>query len=421
MMAGVSGSASVGARGSMAMRGAPRAAGGRAVLRRPSAVPKPTMGSAASSRGGNSPRATPDRNNAMVVQVSEEVTTRTDVIASTSGSNNDDLPRASIDAIMAPVASDLTALNENLRNVVGERHPMLRAAADQIFGAGGKKLRPVMVFLVARATAQLQGLEDLTPKHRKIAEVIEMLHTASLVHDDVLDDCELRRGKSTVHSLYGTRVAVLAGDFLFAQASWFLANLENMEVIKLISEVIADFANGEISQASSMFDTEVTLEGYCDKSFYKTASLIAAGCRSAAAFSGCDEDVKAAVYDYGKRLGIAFQVVDDILDFTQTEEQLGKPPGQDLASGNLTAPVIFAMQHPVYGDELVELIESEFQEEGSLERSIELVSLAGGLEMAREFARSEGNIAREQLQCLPMGEHRKALEGMVDYVLDRIY
>lgn len=125
--------------------------------------------------------------------------------------------------------------------------------------------------------------------------------------------------------MYGTRVAVLAGDFLFAQSSWFLANLDNLEVIKLISQVIADFANGEISQAASLFDTDITLEKYLDKSFYKTASLVAASCRSAAVFSDAPVSMKEAMYSYGKHLGLAFQVVDDILDFTQSTEQLGKP------------------------------------------------------------------------------------------------
>merc|ERR1711906_82726 len=155
-----------------------------------------------------------------------------------------------------------------------------------------------------------------------------MIHTASLVHDDVLDDCDTRRGAETIHTLYGTRVAILAGDFLFAQSSWYLANLDNLEVIKLISQVIADFANGEISQAGSLFDCDVTLEQYMDKSFYKTASLIAASCRSAAVFSGMPEEVKEDMFNYGKHLGLAFQVVDDILDFPQTEEQLGKPRWQ---------------------------------------------------------------------------------------------
>merc|ERR1719482_590939 len=124
-------------------------------------------------------------------------------------------------------------------------------------------------------------MDDITERQRRLAEITEMIHTASLVHDDVLDDCDTRRGAETIHTLYGTRVAILAGDFLFAQSSWYLANLDNLEVIKLISQVTADFADGEIAQAASLYNLDLTVEEYLDKSFYKTASLIAASCRSA--------------------------------------------------------------------------------------------------------------------------------------------
>eukprot|EP00798_Chlamydomonas_sp_ICE-L_P025207 gene25207-10851_t len=263
---------------------------------------------------------------------------------------------------------------------------------------------------------------DLTTEHRRLAEITEMIHTASLVHDDVLDECDTRRGAATINSMYGTKVAVLAGDYLFAQSSWFLANLDNLEVIKLISQVIADFANGEISQASSLFDTSITLEQYKDKSFYKTASLIAASCRSAAVFSGANEEEKLAMYNYGKHLGLAFQVVDDILDFTQTAEQLGKPQGQDLASGNLTAPVIFALQHgSPASTELLDIINSEFLEEDSLKRALSLVDQCGGLETSRALAREEADVALRCLDVLSEGPSKTSLQQMVDYVLDRIY
>ena len=245
--------------------------------------------------------------------------------------------------ITAPVAEDMEQMRMNLRDIIGRKNPLLLAAADQIFGAGGKRLRPVLVFLVARATKELMNMSDITDRQRRLAEITEMIHTASLVHDDVLDDCDTRRGKETIHTLYGTRVAILAGDFLFAQSSWFLANLDNLEVIKLISQVIADFADGEISQAGALFYCDLTLEEYLEKSHNKTASLIAASCKSAAVFSECTESVKVDMYEYGKHLGLAFQVVDDILDFTQSEEQLGKPQGQDLASGHQTAPTMFAL------------------------------------------------------------------------------
>lgn len=182
--------------------------------------------------------------------------------------------------------------------------------------------------------------------------------------------------------------------------------------------MIKDFASGEIKQAMSLFDCDLTLQDYMDKSYYKTASLIAASTRSAAIFSGVSSSVCEQMYDYGLQLGLAFQVVDDILDFTQTSEQLGKPAGSDLAKGNLTAPVLFALEKE---PELRDLIAGEFTDEGSLEAAIALVIRGGGIEKARQLAKEKGNLALKDLECLPQGPLRRSLEGMVDYVLERIY
>ncbi|XP_050367721.1 solanesyl diphosphate synthase 2, chloroplastic-like isoform X2 [Argentina anserina] len=315
------------------------------------------------------------------------------------------------------VADDLSTLNQNLQSIVGAENPVLMSAAEQIFSAGGKRMRPALVFLVSRATAEIVGLKELTKEHRRLAEIIEMIHTASLIHDDVLDESDMRRGKETVHQMFGTRVAVLAGDFMFAQSSWYLANLENLPVIKLISQVIKDFASGEIKQASSLFDCDVKLDEYLIKSYYKTASLIAASTKGAAIFSGVDNSVAEKMYDYGKNLGLSFQVVDDILDFTQSAEQLGKPAGTDLAKGNLTAPVIFALEKE---PKLRDIIESEFSETGSLDEAIELVKSCGGIEQARALAKEKAHLAIENLDCLPRTAFRLALEDMVMFNLERI-
>uniref|UniRef100_A0A7C8YUZ6 Uncharacterized protein n=2 Tax=Opuntia streptacantha TaxID=393608 RepID=A0A7C8YUZ6_OPUST len=315
------------------------------------------------------------------------------------------------------VTDDLQTLNKNLQNIIGAENPVLMSAAEQIFGAGGKRMRPALVFLVSRATAQLVGLTDITIKHRRLAEIIEMIHTASLIHDDVIDESDLRRGKETVHQLYGTRVAVLAGDFMFAQSSWYLANLENLEVIKLISQVIKDFASGEIKQASSLFDCDTKMEDYLIKSYYKTASLIAASTKGAAIFSEVERNVCEQMYEFGKNLGLSFQIVDDILDFTQSAEQLGKPAGADLAKGNLTAPVIYALETE---PKLREIIESEFSETGSLDEAIQLVKSCGGIDRARELAQEKADIAIQNLQYLPDSPFRGSLERMVLYNLERI-
>ncbi|KAF5787251.1 putative transferase [Helianthus annuus] len=320
-------------------------------------------------------------------------------------------------SLFEAVSDDLLTLNKNLQSIVGAENPVLMSAAEQIFSAGGKRMRPALVFLVSRATLELTGLVELTREHRRLAEIIEMIHTASLIHDDVLDESDMRRGKETVHQLYGTRVAVLAGDFMFAQSSWYLANLENLEVIKLISQVIKDFASGEIKQASSLFDCDVKLDEYLIKSYYKTASLIAASTKGAAIFSAVDNDISEQMYQYGKNLGLSFQVVDDILDFTQSAEQLGKPAGSDLAKGNLTAPVIFALEKQA---KLREIIETEFCETGSLNEAIELVMNSDGIERARNLAKQKADVAIQCLQCLPPSSFRLALEGMVKFNLERI-
>ncbi|WVZ99730.1 hypothetical protein U9M48_044990 [Paspalum notatum var. saurae] len=328
--------------------------------------------------------------------------------------------RISVSSLLEVVSHDLLNLNNNLKSLqqlVGAENPVLVSAAEQIFGAGGKRLRPALVFLVSRATAELAALPELTTEHQRLAEIIEMIHTASLIHDDVIDDSGMRRGKETIHQLYGTRVAVLAGDFMFAQSSWFLANLENIEVIKLISQVIKDFASGEIKQASTLFDCDVTLDDYLLKSYYKTASLVAASTKSAAIFSGVSTSVCEQMYEYGRNLGLSFQVVDDILDFTQSAEQLGKPAGSDLAKGNLTAPVILALREE---PRLREIIDSEFGEPGSLAAAVELVHGSGGIRRAQELAKEKGELAVQSLQCLPRSEFRSALEKVVQYNLQRI-
>lgn len=182
-------------------------------------------------------------------------------------------------------------------------------------------------------------------------------------------------------------------------------------------QVIKDFASGEIKQASSLFDCDVQLEDYLIKSYYKTASLLAASTKGAAIFSEVDRSVCENMYEYGRNLGLSFQIVDDILDFTQSAEQLGKPAGADLAKGNLTAPVIFALEKEA---KLRDIIESEFSEPGSLDEAIRLVKSCGGIERAQELAQEKAHIALHSLQCLPDSAFRLALERMVLYNLQRI-
>ncbi|MEH2435983.1 MULTISPECIES: solanesyl diphosphate synthase [Nostoc] len=318
-------------------------------------------------------------------------------------------------SLFTPVEADLRLLADNLKQLVGNRHPILFAAAEHLFGAGGKRIRPAIVLLISRATMLEQ---DITPRHRRLAEITEMIHTASLVHDDVVDESDVRRGVPTVHSLFGNRIAILAGDFLFAQSSWYLANLDNLEVVKLLSEVIMDLATGEIQQGLNRFDTSISIETYLQKSYYKTASLIANSSKAAGLLSEVSRETVEHLYSYGRHFGIAFQIVDDILDFTSTTDTLGKPVGSDLKSGNLTAPVLFALaQKP----SLEVLIEREFAQEGDLEQALALIQDSQGIQQARELAAHHAKLAIEHLAVLPPSESHQALINIAEYTLSRLY
>lgn len=321
----------------------------------------------------------------------------------------------SVTSLFAPVETDLDLLTQNLKGLVGARHPILSAAAEHLFGAGGKRIRPAIVLLLARATMADQ---DITPKHRRLAEITEMIHTASLVHDDVVDEASLRRGVPTVHSSFGNRIAVLAGDFLFAQASWYLANLDNLRVVKLLSQVIMDLAEGEIQQGLNRSDTSLSIEAYLEKSYFKTASLLANSAKAVGVLSDLPEDSISQLYHYGRHLGLAFQIVDDILDFTSSDEVLGKPACSDLKSGNLTAPVLYAMEeHPF----LSTLIEREFSEATDFEQAIDLIHQSKGIQRSRDLAAAEAKAAVACLDVLDPSAAKQALQDIADYVLRRVF
>lgn len=321
----------------------------------------------------------------------------------------------SVTSLFTPVEKDLSLLAENLKSLVGARHPILSAAAEHLFGAGGKRIRPAIVLLLARATSTNH---EILPKHRRLAEITEMIHTASLVHDDVVDEAAVRRGVPTVHSSFGNRIAVLAGDFLFAQSSWYLANLDNLTVVKLLSQVIMDLAEGEIQQGLNRFESELSIDDYLGKSYYKTASLIANSAKSVGVLSGLSESQSEQLYHYGCHLGLAFQIVDDILDFTSSDEVLGKPAGSDLKSGNLTAPVLYAIEDKPL---LAKLIEREFSQDDDFEQALDLVKTSRGIERSRELASEHVRKALQCLHGLKESESRQSLYDISEYVLRRLY
>ncbi len=297
------------------------------------------------------------------------------------------------------IQEDLNTLDSNLSTMTGPRHPILYAAAEHLFHAGGKRIRPSIILLIGKATSKNGHLKN---EHKRLAEITEIIHTASLLHDDVIDDCNTRRGSGTVNSKFSNKIAVLAGDFLFAQSSWYLGNLNSLEVVKIISKVITDFAEGEVQQALNNFNTSMSVNSYINKSFYKTASLIASSCKAAAIISGNNLNQQNKFYNYGKHLGLAFQITDDILDIISTDQVIGKPAGSDMKNGNLTSPLLFALNEC---PKLYKLIEREFGENRDTEKAIELIKSTNGLEQAKDLAIEHAQASIQHLKQMKYNQY----------------
>lgn len=270
------------------------------------------------------------------------------------------------------VESDLRTLYADIRNELWTQRPELRQIASYYFDAQGKAFRPMVVVLVARAlNRHVYERPDLLESQRVVAMVTEMIHTASLVHDDVIDMADTRRGKPSVNVLWGAKKAILAGDYILSRSAQMLARLRNDEVIHIISRVLLDLVQGEFMQlGANESSQDERFAHYIHKSFKKTASLIAYTCKAVALLSGGGKEFEEAAFQYGRNLGIAFQLVDDLLDFVASQAELGKPAAADLKLGLATAPVLFACDK---FPDLNLLVLRRFCEPGDVEKAYEAV------------------------------------------------
>lgn len=284
------------------------------------------------------------------------------------------------------IENEIKQLNKNLQTMIAAENPILYSAAEQLFSAGGKRVRPTIILIIARFIND----NIISTEQKRLAEITEIIHTASLVHDDIIDSCETRRGINTVHAMFNNKIAVLAGDFLFAQSSWYLANLNNLEVVKTISKIITDFAEGEVQQGLKSFDNLISIEEYVEKSFYKTASLIACSSKATVMLSNKSLTMENDFYLYGKHIGLAFQIVDDVLDIISSSKTLGKPAGLDLKNGNLTAPLIFALKQE---KKLKQLIDQEFQFEQDTLEAIDLIKKTNAIQKGKDLAEEHIQLA----------------------------
>ncbi|KAF2772685.1 terpenoid synthase [Teratosphaeria nubilosa] len=361
------------------------------------------------------------------------------------------------------VAEEMKFMTGNIRQLLGSGHPMLDTVSKYYTQSEGKYVRPMLVLLMSQATSMLpkdsrlwsRGAQEvdrpitpasvladanpsspltapnidngedrsILPSQRRLAEITELIHTASLLHDDVIDHSISRRGNPSANIEFGNKMAVLAGDFLLGRASVALARLRDPEVTELLASVIANLVEGEFMQLkNTVLDehfpiwSEDTITYYLQKTYLKSASLISKSCRAAALLGDQPIEIVEAAYQYGKNLGLAFQLVDDMLDYTISGQELGKPAGADLELGLATAPLLFAWKN---NKDLGTLVGRKFEQEGDVELARQLVVESDGIEQTRALAQDYVDKAALAISAFPESDAKAGLIDMCSKVMKR--
>ena len=315
-------------------------------------------------------------------------------------------------SIQEPVQKELAQVEATLEAVTHSEIPDVRQMLEHVLSAGGKRLRPTIALLAGRFGEYRPEL--LVP----VAASIELLHTATLVHDDVIDDSDTRRGRPTTNARHHNAVAVMLGDYMFAHAADLICRAENIEVVKLFSRTLMAMASGELTQDMSAYHYGQDTMQYFHRIAGKTASLFATCAEGGAMVARSPEPWVAALRDYGENVGMAFQIVDDILDFAADEAELGKPTGSDLLQGTLTLPALLLMERHPDDNPVKRLFENDRREEHVAD-AIDMIRGSGILDEARTVARDFRDRAVSSLERLPASPDRAALVDVADYVLGR--
>ncbi|PUZ50442.1 hypothetical protein GQ55_6G059300 [Panicum hallii var. hallii] len=291
--------------------------------------------------------------------------------------------------------------------------PELTSAAGYFFRAGaeGKRTCPTVLLLMASAISMemTDGLENRPrARHMRVAEITEMIHIASLIHDDVLDDADTRRGMDSLNFTVGKKLAVLAGDFLLFRAFSAAVSLDNTEVLSLLATAVNNLVTGELMQMSITPAQRCSMDYYLQKTYYKTAALISNSCKAIAVLAGQTPEVQALAYQYGRHLGMAYQLIDDILDFTGTSASLGKASLSDIHQGIVTAPILFAIEE---FPELHEIVEKGFDDPSNVEMALKYLSKSQGIERTRLLAAEHAKLAADAIDGLPESEDQVILDS----------
>jgi octaprenyl-diphosphate synthase len=326
---------------------------------------------------------------------------------------NDTITPVSLESIRAPIHADLERVDDVIRRRLDSDVVLIRTIASYIVGSGGKRLRPALVLLSANA------FDMPAPARHELAAVIEFIHTATLLHDDVVDESSLRRGRKTANAEFGNAASVLVGDFLYSRAFQMIVEAGSLRVMKVLADATNTIAEGEVLQLLNVHDADTDEDNYLRVIRYKTAKLFEAATQVGAILGGASPQVETALAEYGMHLGTAFQLIDDVLDYSGDLHETGKNLGDDLAEGKPTLPLIYAM---VAGNDAERAIIRHAIEHGGksdLEGVVAAIHRVGALDYARERARAEASTATARLGQLPDSACRDSLLQLAHFSVER--
>ncbi len=321
-----------------------------------------------------------------------------------------------LEGLRGSVAADLVAVDATIRRELASDVALVNQVSEYIIGAGGKRLRPLLVLLAARAA----GAPPLGPQVMA-AVVIEFIHTATLLHDDVVDGSHQRRGRDTANEVWGNSASVLVGDFLYSRAFQMMVRLSSLRVMEIMADATNVIAEGEVLQLMNAHDPETSESRYLEVIYRKTARLFESGAQIAAVLAGATPAVEQALASYGRHLGNAFQLVDDALDYRGSPAERGKNVGDDLAEGKPTLPVIHALR--AGSAEQQALLRRAIESGGldDLPAVLKAIESAGGLEYTARLAQGEADQALAALEPLPESVHGEALRQLAGFAISRSY
>ncbi|HYK72498.1 MAG TPA: heptaprenyl diphosphate synthase component II [Pseudoneobacillus sp.] len=304
--------------------------------------------------------------------------------------------------------SDINIIEKELEDTIQTESLLLRQASLHLLQAGGKRIRPVFVLLAGKF-----GNYDINII-KNVAVALELIHMASLVHDDVIDDAELRRGKLTIKAKWDNRIAMYTGDYMFAQALELMTKIENPIAHQILSDAIVEVCIGEIEQIKDKYNFDQNLKTYLRRIKRKTALLIAVSCQLGAVASGVDKSIHKKLFQFGYYVGMSYQIIDDVLDFTATEKELGKPAGSDLVQGNITLPVLFAMEDVSIKNRIQDVHEE--MDRNELAHCIQLIKNSGAIERSLKMSDQYLEKALQVLNELPENKAKKTLRDIAKVI-----